>query len=97
MLEKVYLGFEGGMNAIKYVSITSTSKATAMRDLQDLVAKGIFKPLGGRGSTRCQIELATIFYDVNRKTSRTNRIKFIFKNHRFTFAKNIGKCDYEFY
>lgn len=30
-------GFEGGMTARKYVSITKTSKATATRDLQELV------------------------------------------------------------
>jgi Fic family protein len=35
-----YEGFEGGMNSRKYMSITKTSKATATRDLQDLVAKG---------------------------------------------------------
>ncbi len=35
-------GFEGGMTAKKYMSITKTSKATATRDLQDLVGKGIF-------------------------------------------------------
>lgn len=42
--------FEGGMSTKKYVSITRTSKATATRDLQDLVEKGILKPAGeGRG------------------------------------------------
>jgi Fic family protein len=42
--------FEGGMSTKKYVSITRTSKATATRDLQDLVEKGILKPTGeGRG------------------------------------------------
>ena len=33
-------GFEGGMNAEKYIKMTSTSKATATRDLADMVAKG---------------------------------------------------------
>lgn len=47
MLEEGHLGFEGGMNARKYVSLAKTSKATATMDLQDLVVKGIFKPIGG--------------------------------------------------
>ena len=57
MLEEGHLGFEGGMNARKYVSITSTSKATATRDLQDLAEKNIFKPIGGGRSTRYEIML----------------------------------------
>lgn len=35
-------GFEGGMTAKKYMSITKASKATATRDLQDLTQKNIF-------------------------------------------------------
>ncbi|CAN0557123.1 unnamed protein product [Ectocarpus sp. 12 AP-2014] len=57
MLEEGHQGFEGGMNARKFVSITSTSKATATRDLQDLVQKGIFKSIGGGRSTRYKINL----------------------------------------
>ena len=57
MLEEGYQGFEGGMNARKYVSIANTSKATATRDLQDLVQKGIFKPIGGGRSTRYDINI----------------------------------------
>ena len=57
MLDEGHLGFEGGMNARKYVSLAKTSKATATRDLQDLVAKGIFKPTGGGRSTRYEINL----------------------------------------
>ncbi|MDP5199313.1 Fic family protein [Flavobacterium sp. DG2-3] len=38
--------FQGGMTAIKYVSITRTSRATATRDLQDLTEKKILKPKG---------------------------------------------------
>lgn len=45
-------GFQGGMNAKKYISITKTSKATATRDLQSLVALGVFVPIGGGRSTR---------------------------------------------
>jgi Fic family protein len=42
-------GFEGGMNARKYVSITRTSKATATRDLQHLSEHNI---LIGKGDGR---------------------------------------------
>ncbi|SNZ01225.1 Fic family protein [Flagellimonas pacifica] len=57
MLEEGHQGFEGGMNARKYVSLTKISKATATRDLQDLVQKRIFKPVGGGRSTRYEIDL----------------------------------------
>jgi len=57
MLEEGPKGFEGGMNARKYLGITKTSKATATRDLQDLVAKGIFIPTGGGRSTRYELAL----------------------------------------
>lgn len=57
MLEEGHQGFEGGMNARKYVSLAKTSKATATRDLQDLVQKGIFKPIGGGRSTRYEINI----------------------------------------
>tara|TARA_R110001592_G_scaffold22729_17_gene90116 strand:- start:7149 stop:8258 length:1110 start_codon:yes stop_codon:yes gene_type:complete len=43
-------GFKGGMTAKKYISIANTSKATATRDLQDLVEKQCLLPIGaGRG------------------------------------------------
>ena len=57
MLDEGHTGFEGGMNARKYVSLTGASKATATRDLQDLVEKGIFNPVGGGRSTRYSIKL----------------------------------------
>ncbi|MFY0654519.1 MAG: Fic family protein [Cyclobacteriaceae bacterium] len=50
-------GFEGGMNARKYISLTKTSKATATRDLQDLVKKEIFIPSGGGRSTNYAVNL----------------------------------------
>lgn len=42
MLVEGINGFKGGMNAKKYISITETSKATATRDLQELVAMNVF-------------------------------------------------------
>ncbi len=44
-------GFQGGMNAQKYIGITGASKATATRDLQYLVEINIFKShLAGRST-----------------------------------------------
>ncbi len=57
MLEEGVKGFEGGMNTKKYISISHTSKATATRDLQDLVEKTIFIPSGGGRSTSYTINL----------------------------------------
>ncbi|GJL62143.1 MAG: cell division protein Fic [Nitrospirales bacterium] len=57
MLEEGPKGFEGGMNAKKYMAITDTSKATATRDLQDLAEKGIFHSIGGGRSTRYEVKL----------------------------------------
>ncbi len=58
MLEEGPNGFEGGMNARKYVAIATTSKATATRDMQDLAEKNIFLPTGGGRSTRYSLNLS---------------------------------------
>lgn len=50
-------GFEGGINARKYKSLTEVSKATATRDLQDLVEKGALRPLGAGRSARYELNL----------------------------------------
>jgi Fic family protein len=57
MLEAGMKGFEGGMSAKKYIQITATSKATATRDLQQLVETKVFKPLGGGRSARYELIL----------------------------------------
>ena len=59
VLEEGPAGFEGGINAGKYSSITKASKATATRDLQDLLQKGALVPFGGGGgrSTRYRVNL----------------------------------------
>ena len=57
MLEKGTDGFEGGMTAKKYISITKTSKATATRDLQELQVAGIFAQEGAGRSIRYQLNL----------------------------------------
>lgn len=57
MLDEGPDGFEGGMSAKKYMTITGASKATATRDLQDLADKGIFVPTGGGRSTHYKVNL----------------------------------------
>jgi Fic family protein len=47
--------FQGGMNVRKYVGITGTSRATASRDLQELVSLQIFTPLGSGRSARYEV------------------------------------------
>lgn len=51
--------FEGGMNAGKYGSIAGVSKATATRDLQELLELGALRYLGESGgrSTRYEVNL----------------------------------------
>lgn len=56
MLEEGTKGFEGGMTAKKYMTITKTSKATASRDIQRLEKLGVFKSVGGGRSTAYSIQ-----------------------------------------
>jgi len=46
-------GFEGGLTRRKYVALTRTSRATAQREIADLVAKGVVvvMPGGGRSTS----------------------------------------------
>jgi len=57
MLNQGADGFEGGMSAKKYISITKTSKATATRDLQDLVNKNILTVQGAGRSVRYELTI----------------------------------------
>ena len=57
MFEEGPVGFKGGMNTRKYVSIIKTSNSTATRDLQDLVAKEILLPIGGGRSSRYELNI----------------------------------------
>jgi Fic family protein len=50
-------GFAGGLSAENYISITKTSRATATRDLQDLVAKGALTRTGALRHTRYFLQL----------------------------------------
>lgn len=50
-------GFEGGLSAQNYISITGTSKATATRDLQDLASKNILLVKGELKTTRYYLNI----------------------------------------
>lgn len=51
-------GFQGGFSAQNYRAITKSPSATATRDLQDLVRKGIFIKTGQLKSTRYALNLS---------------------------------------
>ena len=57
MLREGPKGFEGGLSAGKYASITGASPATATRDLADLVAKHALVRSGEQRHTRYEIAL----------------------------------------
>jgi Fic family protein len=50
-------GFDGGLSAKNYIAITNASKATATRDLADLVKKKIVTKTGKLKSTRYELNL----------------------------------------
>jgi Fic family protein len=50
-------GFKGGLSAENYISITKTSRATATRDLRDLVSIGALTKTGERRHTRYHLSL----------------------------------------
>lgn len=60
VLQKMYSfgieGFEGGMTAKKYISITKTSKATATRDLKELENLGVLMAFGSGRSVHYKIK-----------------------------------------
>ncbi|MDL2286050.1 Fic family protein [Desulfococcaceae bacterium OttesenSCG-928-F15] len=42
-------GFEGGLSTRKYMGMAKTSRATAWREIEDLLKKGLLQPLPGGG------------------------------------------------
>jgi len=52
-------GFKGGLSAENYISITGAARATATRDLQDLVEKGVLMRTGALKSTRYHLKIET--------------------------------------
>lgn len=53
-------GFKGGLSAENYISITATSRATATRDLQQLVEIGALTRTGERRHTRYALQLQEV-------------------------------------
>jgi Fic family protein len=53
-------GFQGGLSAENYIAITDTSRATATRDLHDLVEKGALSRTGELRYTRYALQLDMI-------------------------------------
>jgi len=51
-------GFKGGLSAENYIAITQASRATATRDLQDLVEKRALTSTGQRRHTRYHLKLS---------------------------------------
>jgi Fic family protein len=51
-------GFKGGLSAENYITITKSSRATATRDLQDLVAKGALTRTGELRHTRYHLNIS---------------------------------------
>jgi Fic family protein len=52
-------GFKGGLSAENYIAITGAARATATRDLQDLVEKGVLIRTGALKSTRYHLNIET--------------------------------------
>jgi Fic family protein len=57
LFEEGVEGFKGGLSAENYLRITGTSRATATRDLQDLVDKHVLKRTGELKTTRYWLSL----------------------------------------
>ena len=53
-------GFKGGLSADNYIKITGAARATATRDLQDLVAKGALTRAGERRYARYALNLPVL-------------------------------------
>jgi len=53
--------FEGGISTKKYISLTKVSKATAVRDIQQLVEFGCIKQIGGSSGRNIRYRLDTHF------------------------------------
>jgi Fic family protein len=54
------VGFKGGLSAEKYIAIAKTSRATATRDLTDLVEKGALIKTGELRHTRYRLNISCV-------------------------------------
>lgn len=57
LLDTGIKGFEGGMTIQKYASMTHCSRATAFRELDQLLEMGILKRVGQGRSARYELAL----------------------------------------
>jgi len=60
MFQEGLQGFQGGLSADKYIRIAKTSRATATRDLQDLVAMGALHKTGELKYTRYSLNMKAV-------------------------------------
>lgn len=62
MIERLLEGFDGKLNSSKWAKLTKASQDTALRDIEDLVAKCILAKdaAGGRSTSYSLIDVATI-------------------------------------
>lgn len=67
-------GFKDGLSAENYISITKTSRATATRDLQDLVEKGAMTRTGELRHTRYFLNFCAIGSDPTMAADAANAI-----------------------
>lgn len=72
MFREGIAGFKGGLSAENYLSITQTSRATATRDLADLVRKDAFIKTGQLKKTRYWLNLPCL---LNENAEVSNRIE----------------------
>jgi Fic family protein len=61
MIDRLFDGFEGKLNTSKWAKLTKTSQDTALRDIEDLVAKGVLAKdaAGGRSTSYSLIDVET--------------------------------------
>ena len=83
-------GFKGGLSADNYISISSTSRATATRDLQDLVDKGALTKTGERRHTRYFLNLKDTAGD-HRRNGFAKRSQIIQSSQRANERPVRGK------
>jgi Fic family protein len=55
VLHRVLGNFDGDLNLRKYIAISGAARATAQRDLGDLVARGLLSPVGSGKATHYHI------------------------------------------
>jgi Fic family protein len=69
-------GFDGGLGAKNYMAITKAPKATATRDLTDLVKKGILTKTGKLKSTRYELNLTPFncAFNIGNNDASNNKI-----------------------